>query len=34
MREFVDQGIDIVPAHQLAPFLHQAQLQDLGLAPT
>ncbi|MCP3467254.1 MULTISPECIES: hypothetical protein [unclassified Bradyrhizobium] len=31
--EFIDQGIDIVPAHQFAPLLHQPQLQHLGLCP-
>jgi hypothetical protein len=29
----VDQGIDIVPAHQLAPLLHQTQLQHFGFGP-
>jgi hypothetical protein len=29
--ELVDQSIDIVPAHQFAPLLHQPQWQHLGL---
>ena len=29
--DLVDQRFDIVPAHQLAPLLHQPQLQHLSL---
>ena len=30
-RNAVDEGINVRPAHEFVPFLHQAQLQDLGL---